>query len=116
MLNMKGTKYPSYFTERLVKIMYKDFDSMSACAKNDGSLRCRRMEMNSGNDCSGSTNSTQKKTWGLENYPLASVYAPIQDFDNLYDKETALMKGTLFAELDLPFLGESVYKGGNCRG
>ena len=55
-------------------------------------------------------------TWGLEGYPLAMVYAPLQKFDNLYDKKTALEQGTMFAELDLPFMGESVKRGGGCRG
>ena len=95
--------------------MYKDFDNTSSCASKEGNFRCRRMEINS-DDCAGITNDIQRKTWGLENYPLASVYAPLQSFDDLYDKETALMKGTVFAELDLPFMGESIYKGGNCRG
>ena len=55
-------------------------------------------------------------TWGLENHPLASVYAPLQIFRNLYDRDTALMKGTIFTELDLPFMGKTIMKGGNCRG
>ena len=59
---------------------------------------------------------TEYHTWGLEGYPLAMVYAPLQKFDNLYDKETALGQGTLFSELDLPFMGESVVKGGGCHG
>ena len=60
---------------------------------------------------------TPKRTWGLEGHPLASVYAPLQHFHKLYDKDMALQKGTLFAELDLPFMGESVAdKGGFCRG
>ena len=54
--------------------------------------------------------------WGLKNYPLASVYAPLQSFRGLYDKDTALMKGTVFSELDLPFMGATVTKGGVGRG
>jgi len=57
-----------------------------------------------------------EKGWGLEGYPLASVFAPLQSFDNLYDAETALKQGTIFAELDLPFMGRTVQKGGCCRG
>lgn len=53
-------------------------------------------------------------TWGLEGYPLASVYAPLQEFRNLYDTDTALNKGTLFTELYLPFMGESVADQGGC--
>lgn len=54
--------------------------------------------------------------WGLIGYPLASVYAPLQEFENLYDRDTALVRGTIFSELDLPFMGKTVSKGGCCRG
>ena len=37
--------------------------------------------------------------------PLASVYAPVQAWRELYDEETALCRGTLFKELEFPFLG-----------
>lgn len=58
-----------------------------------------------------------RMTWGLEGYPLASVYAPLQEFHKLYDMDTALKNGTLFSELYLPFEGQSVAnKGGTCRG
>ena len=60
--------------------------------------------------------SPARHTWGLSDYPLASVYAPLQEFRNLYDRDTALGRGTLFSELDLPFMGASVTKGGCCRG
>lgn len=51
-----------------------------------------------------------------DGFPLASVYAPTQVFRNLYDRETALHRGTIFKELDLPFMGMTVTKGGSCRG
>lgn len=57
--------------------------------------------------------------WGLRDYPVGTVYAPLQEFRNLYDLGSALSHGTIFRELDLPFLGESVAKntkGGTCRG
>ena len=41
-------------------------------------------------------------SWGLSEYPLAMVYAPCQVFRALYDPATALARGTLFTELDLP--------------
>ena len=63
------------------------------------------------------TPTVSRKTWGLVDYPLASVYAPLQAFHKLYDMDTALHRGTIFTELDLPFMGESVAnKGGSCRG
>lgn len=56
-----------------------------------------------------------EKTWGLANYPLASMYAPLQEWRNLYDNETGFSRGTIFKELDLPFLcGDRT--GGNCYG
>ncbi len=73
--------------------MYKDIDELMGCKK----------------PC-------DKHTWGLKNYPLAMVYAPLQEFEGILDKECALSRGSLFEKLDLPFMGESVYKGGNCRG
>ncbi len=41
-------------------------------------------------------------SWGLVDYPLAMVYAPCQTFRSLYDPATALSRGTMFTELDLP--------------
>lgn len=37
---------------------------------------------------------------------LAMVYSPLQAFVKLYDPPKALMRGTLFAELDKPFTGK----------
>ena len=55
-------------------------------------------------------------TWGLTDHPLASVYAPLQSFRNLYDHETAFERGTIFAELDKPFVCGGMTEGGKCRG
>lgn len=38
--------------------------------------------------------------------PLAMVYTPCQKWRNLYDPETGFSKGTIFKELDLPFMGD----------
>ena len=58
----------------------------------------------------------KRATWGLENYPLASVYSAIQHWRNLYEPEEALQRGTLFKELDLPFVCGEIKNGGNCCG
>ena len=34
---------------------------------------------------------------------LAMVYSPCQEFENIYDTETALDRGTLFFDLEFPF-------------
>ena len=53
--------------------------------------------------------------WGLEGYPLASVYAPLQEWKDIYEIELGFSRGTIFGELDLPFLcGEK--SGGGCCG
>ena len=55
------------------------------------------------------------RSWGLEGYPLSSVYAPLQAWRELYDEDAGFNRGTIFKELDLPFVcGDK--KGGNCRG
>ena len=46
--------------------------------------------------------------------PLGMVYSPVQHWQKLYDLDTGLNKGTIFAELDLPF--EASSKGGKCGG
>ncbi len=56
------------------------------------------------------------KSWGLVGYPLSMVYSPIQDFKEIYDMDSALMQGTIFKELDLPFMGMTVSGGGCLRG
>lgn len=58
----------------------------------------------------------RRSSWGLEGYPLAMVYSPVQCFRDIYDCDIALAQGTIFKELDLPFMGASVMKGGCCRG
>ena len=42
--------------------------------------------------------------------PLAMAYVPFQQWGDVYDDNSALCKGTLFPELDLPFS-----KGGDLR-
>jgi len=43
---------------------------------------------------------------------LAMMYVPYQRFENLYEPDKALERGTLFKDLDLPFYGG---KGGKNR-
>ena len=44
-------------------------------------------------------------TWGIKEYPLAMMYSPTQEWRALYDNEMGLSRGTIFKELDLPFMG-----------
>ena len=82
--------------------------SNESCSECCEAPRSNEHNFQTDNGCNG-------RSWGLEEYPLASVFAPLQNWRNIYDAETALSRGTIFKELDLPFLcGER--KGGNCRG
>lgn len=47
---------------------------------------------------------SRRQSYGLVGYPLANVYAPVQDFEELYEIDTALVRGTIFSQLDLPFV------------
>ena len=106
--------------------MYKEDDTMTPRDRiNDQMLR-RMLDDSEGNfPCVPMRDEREengrmperRETWGLgEGYPLASVYAPLQAFRKLYDCEVALHKGTIFEELNFTFMGESVGKGGSCRG
>ena len=66
---------------------------------------------NAGGSCHGGCGEYEGG-WGLESYPLAMVYSPLQQFRELYEPDVALMRGTMFSELDLPFEGGKMNKGG----
>ena len=46
----------------------------------------------------------------LDELPLAMAYVPMQKYGMTYEADNALEKGTLFPDLDKPFLGK-----GACR-
>lgn len=50
-------------------------------------------------------------------FPPAMAYVPWQRLDEMYTPETALERGTLYPELDKPFMGCTVMNGQNgvCR-
>lgn len=50
----------------------------------------------------------------LGELPLAMAYVPSQTWRKLYDGDKALKAGTLFQELDLPFLGGAMGEGCGC--
>jgi hypothetical protein len=48
----------------------------------------------------------EQALYGLRKASLAMAYVPYQKLDKLYDMNAGLKRGTLFPELDLPFIGE----------
>lgn len=55
---------------------------------------------------------TKSETEGMfpAHIALAMCYVPNQPFEDLYDDSKALERGTLFANLDLPFYGGKRWK------
>lgn len=47
--------------------------------------------------------------------PLAMSYVPFQQWDQAYDPAMALARGTVFPELDQPFIGEEAVSNGSGR-
>lgn len=41
---------------------------------------------------------------------VGMAYVPIQTWDNIYDMNEALARGTQFRDLDKPFFGEDIWK------
>lgn len=46
----------------------------------------------------------------VDSLPLAMAYVPWQSWKNIYKAEDALMEGTIFKELNLPFTGRRCMK------
>ena len=48
----------------------------------------------------------------LDDLPLAMSYVPMQKWEDIYAPAMALDRGTLFAKLDLPFIGKEAVENG----
>ncbi len=44
----------------------------------------------------------------LDSLSIGMAYTPIQKWQNIYEDEVGFNRGTIFSQLDLPFLGEEV--------
>lgn len=53
-----------------------------------------------------------KEEFGPPCFPLGMAYVPIQQWKELYDPELALQRGTMFRQLDFPFIGEEAVPNG----
>ncbi len=50
--------------------------------------------------------SCQSDSWkSIDNFPVAMAYVPWQYWGNVYEADKAFRQGTIFPELDKPFLG-----------
>lgn len=48
----------------------------------------------------------------VDDFPLSMAYVPMQKFENLYSLDEAICVGTLYKDLDKPFLGGRAGKKG----
>lgn len=65
--------------------------------------RLRRMQGGASNGSARVRGTQDAKKCRMES--LAMVYSPIQDWRNINDLESGFSQGTIFCELDKPFLG-----------
>lgn len=49
-----------------------------------------------------------KQSENIQNFPIAMAYVPWQKWKKVYNDDVGLERGTIFPELDLPFMGEEV--------
>ena len=52
----------------------------------------------------------ENDSYGCGQYPIGMAYVPWQTFKDIYDMERGLNAGTIFAELDKPFMGRRAYR------
>ncbi len=52
------------------------------------------------------------ETFGPPCFPLGMAYVPVQQWKELYDPELSLQRGTMFRQLDFPFIGEEAVPNG----
>lgn len=46
----------------------------------------------------------------IDSLPLAMAYVPMQQWRDLYSADVGLQRGTIFSQLDKPFLGRRAEK------
>ncbi|MDR1674835.1 MAG: spore coat associated protein CotJA [Oscillospiraceae bacterium] len=52
---------------------------------------------------------TEESETALDMLPIGMAYVPMQKWQKIYDGDVAFKRGTVFGELDMPFLGEEAF-------
>lgn len=93
----------NYQNDALLRLLQCDAGAMrGVCGGARGDLA------GSGSSCEGENAGGAMENGAgacLAGTSLAMVYAPIQRFQNLYEPEEGLCRGTIFQELEKPFHG-----------
>lgn len=87
-----------------------DMSDMSAAE-----LRGTRAERNDNGSADGCCRNEQANVAPLRGFPLSMVYAPNQEWRQLYEPEEALKQGTLFMELTYPWYPTACGRSCGCR-
>lgn len=74
------------------------FDNMDGLVLRERENNLYKQNMGSVNDNKASMTSEFPRST-----PLAMAYVPYQNWGEVYDDDTAIKRGTLFPDLDLPF-------------
>ena len=93
--------YPATFTERSVSRQNRTGQGYSAPRSSYSTAE---------RDTCGCENRSAASDihWSSEQFPIGMTYVPMQTWENLYCPSQALEHGTLFADLDKPFLGRRI--------
>lgn len=71
----------------------EDFFDFSRLSFNDGKIYTKPVKPNTDNNSC------------IDSLPLTMAYVPMQAFGTQYDPEAGLCRGTIFPDLDKPFVG-----------
>lgn len=89
-MNMRYNHQGNSYQQRQ---MYRREKMESRCGEHDDKMMCEK------------TKEYRRETDKLYGFPLAMAYVPWQSWCNIYDVEKGFHRGTIFEELDKPFLG-----------
>lgn len=94
----------NYHNDALLRLLQSDAGTVRGGC---GGTRSGVEERGRGSSCEGDDIGAAGAGAGacLAGVSLAMVYAPVQSFQSLYEPEEALSRGTIFQELEKPFLG-----------
>lgn len=99
--NNGRTRYDNRYSERGGE---QNENGGCGCAERDGNGRRE-------NSCESCVNDDR-----MRGFPLAMAYVPFQEWEDIYDDETALARGTLFRALDLPWYRSACGRGNEACG
>ena len=107
--------FPKYKTQGEILMQYQRNQRFVPASRKRGMYDCNPYQQSARGEseppCERLEGSDSDSVRPESEKSLAMFYSPYQSFDMLFDYSSALCKGTIFKELDKPFLS----KGCGCR-